>query len=354
MKEFKGLASATLIGSMPHRDRGKAIELIIRSAPRIPVWPQLPAYPAEQMMSQYIEGLPGLVEKDGRTFVRSNTAEFDEATYSFYEEYLAAEDGSLCLEDSRFAMGPETGASLRLFLDTLAASPTAFRAVKGQVAGPFTLLSGLKDQDGRALLFDERFQDIVPKLLAYKAKWQTEILGRFGVPVIIFLDEPGLAGFGSSAFITISAELVRQLLKEIVDVIHSAEGLAGIHVCANTDWQLAFQSGLDIVHFDAYAYFDKFMIYRKECLDFLARGGNLAWGIVPTLDQDALAAETVDSLAEKWSAQVDELAAGKVPTEKIVSQSLLTPSCGCGSLPESAAERVLDLLSGLTERFEAG
>jgi len=37
---------------------------------------------------------------------------------------------------------------------------------ESQVVGPFTLLSGLKDQDGRALLFDERFVDIVPKLLA--------------------------------------------------------------------------------------------------------------------------------------------------------------------------------------------
>ncbi|MEN6438386.1 MAG: hypothetical protein ABFD97_07370 [Syntrophobacter sp.] len=353
MRDFEGLASATLIASMPHKDRAKAIELVMRSTPRIPVWPQLTSYPAEQMMAQYIEGLPGLVEEEGRTLVRADTPEFDEATYSFYEEYLAVEDGSLGVENSRFAMGPETGASLRQFLETLEGSSAPPRAVKGQVIGPFTLLSGLKDQDGRALLFDERFQDIVPKLLAYKSKWQIEMLKRFGVPVIIFLDEPGLAGFGSSAFITISAELIQQLLAEVVEVIHSAEGLAGIHVCANTDWQLAFKSGFDIINFDAHTYFDKFMIYREECLDFLARGGNLAWGIVPTLDQDALAVETVESLALTWSAQVAELASGDMPAGKIVSQSLLTPSCGCGSLPEASAEKVLDLLSGLAERFEA-
>ncbi|MEM5789496.1 MAG: hypothetical protein AAGU11_19460, partial [Syntrophobacteraceae bacterium] len=247
MIKFQGLASATLIGSMPHKDRNKAIGLALRSAPQIPAWPQLPAIPAEQMMAQYIEGLPGLVEEDGKVFVRCDNEAFDEAAYSFYEEYLTLEEAPEGLENSRFKMGPETGATFRHFLQSLANDPGPLRAVKGQIIGPFTLLSGLKDQDGRALLFDERLQDIVTKLLAYRAKWQIEHLARFGVPIIVFLDEPGLAGFGSSAFITISSELVERLLTEVVDAVHASGALAGIHVCANTDWQLAFGSGIDIV-----------------------------------------------------------------------------------------------------------
>ncbi len=121
--------------------------------------------------------------------------------------------------------------------------------------------------------------------------------------MIIFLDEPGLAGFGSSAFITVSAELVLRLLAEVVDAVHAAGGLAGIHVCANTDWLLAFQSNFDIINFDSYGYFDKFALYRKECLQFMAEGGNIAWGIVPTSDLDAIRAETPESLAGRWTGQ---------------------------------------------------
>ena len=354
MKNFQGLAAATLIGSMPHRDRRKAIDLVLRSVPRIPVWPQLPAYPAEQMLVQYAEGLPGLVEEQGRTFVKSGAAEFDEQVLSFYEEYLTLEESSVGLVDSRFAMGPDTGATFRAFLEALPSAPSPFRALKGQIAGPFTFLSGLKDQDGRALLFDERFQDIGPKLLALKARWQIELLKSFGVPVIIFLDEPALAGFGSSAFITISAELVQQLLAEVVQGIHGAGALAGIHVCANTDWQLAFKSGFDIINFDAHTYFDKFLIYRDACLDFLSRGGNLAWGIVPTVGLDVIAGETPEKLAAKWADNVRGLATSEMPAERIISQSLLTPSCGCGSLPEATAERVLDLISGLSQIVSKG
>ena len=346
MKSFQGLGATTLIGSMPQRDRRKAIGLVLQAAPEIPAWPQLPVYPAEQMMAQYIEGLPGLVTREGRQFVGSDAPGFDQDLLLFYEQYLAVEDGSLEVDDSLFRMGEETGITFRCFLETIKEANLSVRALKGQIVGPFTLLCGLKDQDGRALIYDERFLDIIPKLLGLKARWQIEIMKTFGAPVIIFLDEPGLAGFGSSAFITVSAELVMRLLTEVVEAVHAAGGIAGIHVCANTDWLLAFQSNFDIINFDAYGYFDKFALYRKECLEFIARGGNIAWGVVPTSDPEVIKAETPESLAGRWTSQMREFAAGEMALEQILAHSLFTPSCGCGSLPEDSTARVLDLLQG--------
>ena len=109
MMKFQGLGSATLIGSMPQRDRESAIELVLRTVPEIPAWPQFPAYPAEQMMAQYVEGLPGLVNDKGRQIVRSDTPEFDRDALLFYEQYLALEERQLQVDDSRFRMGEETG-----------------------------------------------------------------------------------------------------------------------------------------------------------------------------------------------------------------------------------------------------
>jgi len=37
-------ALGTLIGSMPHRDPQRVIDLIVQAMGDIPVWPQLPAY----------------------------------------------------------------------------------------------------------------------------------------------------------------------------------------------------------------------------------------------------------------------------------------------------------------------
>jgi len=343
---FQGLGAATLIGSMPQKDRQKAIELILQTVPEIPVWPQLPLYPDEQMMAQYIEGLPGLVTVESRQFVRSDTEEFDRQMLQFYEQFLAVEEGSLLVENSSCAMGEETGVTFRCFLKNIECANMSFRALKGQVVGPFTLLTGMKDQSGRALIYDERFLDLVPKLLGLKARWQIELMKKFGVPIIIFLDEPGLAGFGSSAFITLSAELVCGLLSEVAEAVHQAGGIAGIHVCANTDWFLAFESGFDVINFDSYGYFDKFALYRKEWLNLIANGGNVAWGVIPTSDLETIRLETPETLADRWIGQMRELAGNEIGIEEVIVHSLFTPSCGCGSLPENYAARVLDLLDG--------
>ena len=53
--------AATLVGSLPHEDRRKALDLVFSQIVEIPVWPQLSPYPPEQMMVQFNEGLPGLV-----------------------------------------------------------------------------------------------------------------------------------------------------------------------------------------------------------------------------------------------------------------------------------------------------
>jgi hypothetical protein len=180
-----------------------------------------------------------------------------------------------------------------------------------------------------------------------KAKWQIALLQKLGAPVIMFLDEPALAGFGSSAFISISAELVGRLLGEVIDAVHQAGALAGIHVCANTDWSLAFDSPVDIINLDAYNYFDKFAIYNKELQRFIERGGIVAWGMTPTGDVRSIHSETAETLAEKWMGCAEALVTPEFPRERILAHSLFTPTCGCGTLSEADAERVVEVTGQL-------
>ena len=350
MKPFwKGQAAATMVGSMPHKDRRQVIDLILDQVPEIPVWPQLSKLEPEQMMVQYLEGLPGLKWQGGKHFIQWNSPRFDEELYAFYEEYLALQSGTLDIKTSRFALGSETGVTFRAFLEALRQVRTAPKAVKGQVVGPFTLLSGLKDQDNRPLLYDEGLRDVVVKHVAMKARWQVELLREFQRPVIIFLDEPALAGFGSSAFISVSREQVHQVLGEVLETIQSNGALAGIHVCANTDWLLAFQSSVDIINFDAYNYFDKFALYHEAFQKFVSEGRTVAWGMVPTSDPQTIQGESPQNLAELWLSRVQALVSADTTVEKILQQSLFTPSCGCAGLPEDAAEKVLMHTKTLSE-----
>ncbi|UCG12430.1 MAG: hypothetical protein JSU72_18365 [Deltaproteobacteria bacterium] len=350
-KKWLPCGAATLIGSLPHRDRRKAIGLVFEEMREIPVWPQLSPYPLEQMMAQYNEGLPGLVCENNRTWFVTSGSSFEQELLHFYEEYLAVTEGELPLSKSRFRFGDDTGKTFFSFLERLSRQQPAPNSVKGQITGPFTLLSGLRDAEDRLSLYDPRLRDTVVKSLALKARWQAELLDRFSDPPLIFIDEPGLAGFGSSAFISVSATEVRDMLEEVASHIHEASALAGIHVCANTDWSLFFGSSLDLINFDAYNYFDRFILYRSDLLSFIERGGVVAWGIVPTMEEDDIKRENVDSLASRCLQQLKRVAGEEIPLATVFRQSLITPSCGCGTLSEALAEKVIHLTRGVSERL---
>ena len=136
--------------------------------------------------------------------------------------------------------------------------------------------------------------------LALKSAWQVRFLKETGLPVIVFIDEPALAGLGSSSFISISQDDIAQDLAQVSDAIQQAGGLSGVHVCANTEWDLLLTSNIDILSFDAYSFFDRFITCRDNIHSFIGRGGILAWGIVPTSDKEIISAETTDSLVAKW------------------------------------------------------
>jgi len=84
----------------------------------------------------------------------------------------------------------------------------------------------------------------------------------------------------------------------------------------------------------------------------MRRGGNIAWGIVPTSDLEVISTETADSLADRWISRVREFVSGEMSVADVLRQSIFTPSCGLGSLPEEAANKVLELLTGFSRIIE--
>lgn len=337
-----------LIGSLPLSSHEKALEWILNATPEIPLWPQLPSNPLERMLPQFAEGIPCIREEnpagaDGRIYFDTSAAGFEESMLAFYEDYLAAAENPDTLANSRFVTGRERAAGLYLLADRLEQLP-GIKAVKGQVTGPFTMLTGIKDEQGRAGYYDETIRDMVIKGVALKAAWQVRFLGgNGGRTVLLFVDEPALAGLGSSAFISVTAGEIKEMINEAADAIHLAGGLAGIHVCANTDWELLLDSQIDILSFDAYGFFDRIAPLKKEMDAFLNRGGIIAWGGIPTSREEDITAETAASLAGLWHEQLSSFTGPGRNEKEMLRQCLITPSCGTGSLSPELAGRVLHL-----------
>ena len=221
--------------------------------------------------------------------------------------------------------------------------------------GPFTLATSLQDKNGQSAIYDETLTDIIVKLLSLKVLWQIKrikLANPAAVP-IIFMDEPTISQLGTSAYLTISENDVVAMLKDISDLIKDNGGISAVHCCGKCDWTIPIRAGIDIINFDAFAFSQNLSVYALEIEKFLQCGGKIAWGIVPTLDCEALETSTLESIVDKFYKSVNYLTKKGVDEKLVIDNSLITSSCGAGSLPVELAEKAMDLVFKLSETLKA-
>ncbi len=343
-----------LIGSLPLDDHNRSLDLVFEYSTYIPLWVQLPKNKFEGMISQFMVGLPGYTLEGDKEFIDVNSGSFHEELLRFYEEYMKVLEGELDIVDSCFELDKKRCRGFYYLLQRLKYAPVIDKifAIKGQITGPITFATAVKDMDGRAIFYDDQLRDVAIKHLAMLAYYQAEVLSHFNKPVIIFLDEPALAGFGSSEFISISKEDVISAFSEIISLLHEKGVYVGIHVCANTDWSLVFDSGADILSFDAYSYFNKLLLFKDHLKSFLHNNGVVAWGIVPT-QKDLIEKLSFDSLLSTFESQLKEaIDVLDIDINTLLNQIFITPSCGTGSLPPQMAEKVLSYTKELYNQIK--
>jgi methionine synthase II (cobalamin-independent) len=325
----------TAIGSMPHISPEEACSIVMKYLPDIPAWPQLPSRsPEENMYVQFSEGFPGIVVNEDKVHIEP-TANFEA---ELGQIYLDCDEGNL----DKYSVSAKYAAGLHAFLS----QSSRLHIVKGQIIGPITWGLTVTDQDNRAILYDDTLAEIMAKFLRLKASWQENALGQISSNTIIFVDEPYLTSLGS-AFVAISNEKVTALLQETFKGI---KGLKGVHCCGNTDWPLLLGSTIDVLSFDAYNYATSLSLYPDEVKSFLARGGSIAWGIVPN-DEESLAMESASSLYDRLGEAMAPFTRNGFKLKQIVAQGLLTPSCGLASLSPEAANQALELLAELSDNL---
>jgi len=351
---FKPECLPILIGSLPLSDHKEAVRTFLSMTPDIPLWPQLPQLPREGMIRQFLSGFPGLIDENNRYWIDTAVDSFEEEMTSFYSDYMQIEENPIYLEKSRFKLDDDTAAGFSALTDNIKNQPFSFVTLKGQITGPITTGIGVKDQDNRSIIYDDNLRDMLIKLLTLKGRWQVNELKKYTGrnPPIIFIDEPGMVSFGSSAFMGISRETVSDSVAEVINGIQNEGGLAGVHICANGDWGPVLSSKADIVSFDSYFYFDNFILFKEQLINYLSRGGILAWGIVPTSDPLIIAQTDSDMLFEKWQHQLKQISTLGFPEKQIMEQTFIAPSCGTGSLPPEIALKVIRLTVEVAQKAQ--
>ena len=341
MTSFTPRARATGIGSLPHPAPSDALNVVLKNFPTIPYWPQLPRRDfRESMYAQFSEGLVGIKMDVAKEWIGVETNDDTlNQVEAFYGRYLE-ENPELFAVHSDYAAGLY---ALRDRRDSLKEA----QWVKGQVTGPISFGLKVVDQNLRPMLYDDTLRDVLVKYLARKAQWQENFLSALG-PTITFIDEPSLAMFGASVVALNRDEVIRDL----EEVFSALKGIKGTHCCGNTDWSLLLETSVDVISFDALNYTENLALYTSDVRRFLDRGGVLAWGIVPTVEEE-IAAANVDGLAARLDAVIALLVKKGIDRDQLYAQALITPACGLGTVSVSAAERAFALTRALSEKVRA-
>jgi methionine synthase II (cobalamin-independent) len=346
---FKPNAATTVIGSFPHVVPGEACRLVFDTLPEIPAWPQLPRRDfLEDMNAQFSRWLP-CIRKDleNKKIGFDTSRDLPGELERFYTHII--ED-----DVEYFGLDEAHAAGFGCFIDALRADrPDGLLALKGQTTGPLTLGLMTDSTDGKYALYKPDLFDSIVKSCAMNARWQVRKMREFFDAVVVSFDEPSLSVIGSG-FYSVDKGLVAGAFREIIQAIHDEGGLAATHCCGNADWDdlLDPSLDLDIINFDATddIIADKF-VNARNAVGYLKSGKCIAWGVVPTI-KDKIESATPEGVETNFHDVVEKLSRRGVNETDILAQSIITPSCGTGTLTLQLAEKAMALLKGLSLRVK--
>jgi hypothetical protein len=333
--------ATTGIGSLPHHNIDSALTFSFRHG--IPFLPQIPIRnPWEYMIAQALEDLPGLqIERDGEA--KLNLGIWTSRAKALNERldlaFRSARENPDAFES--FEPSPATSSSWQSFLWEL--QERGCKQAKIQIAGPLTAQWALRLTDGSSL---EKHPDVssqIFKLVLARALAMTRRMQATGISPILFLDEPGLYAYTPSNPKHVASF---QELKLMVQTLRKERVAVGLHCCSNTHWAAVLGMDLSYLSLDTALSLDHLLQTSwTEFVNFLKRGGRVAFGVIPTGRSSALRSLNAHDLFKELRDKLMISLGDENLVEAIFQQALYTPACGLAlqSIPD--AELISDTLN---------
>lgn len=339
MDSFKPCFMATTLESMPHRDVDDACRVMIRNFPEAPNIPH-----TSRSYRKWVEKTPAIFLDKEKKEIRFELSKRENELVEFYEHYLSQ-------DLDYFAMSPELDPALYRLAEIYRQNPwPELKVIVSQVPGPYSWGLSLKDENGAPALYNDTLRDVMLKSLAMKVKWrQRKIRELFpGKQTLLIIGNGALQVF-TSAGGTGNRDDLKTLYNELID---AAEGMVCIHCCSNFDWSLLMETKADIINLDSYQYGDTLALYPEALKKFIARGGMLAWGIVPTAAGGGdIQKESPSGLVERLEKRIETVSAVGIDKKKLMEASWITPTCETTTLTVELANRVFHYTKEVSQRL---
>jgi len=328
---------ATGVGALPHMDPKAACDDVLSIFPEFPFVPTLPNRGVcESIVFNDSARLPGRVIKGDRISVDSSQ-DLSTRMEQIYLDYL----------DANYAPYAATIKTASGFFEMIQRGlPGGAHYLKCQVTGPVTFGMQVVDQDRKPIYYDPRFSDILPKLIALRARWCEQAMREktHVDETLVVLNEPYFASIGSSV-VPVDRPSVEAGWQDIIAIM---EGAVGIHCCSNTDWGFVMSLDPAVISFDAYANAREFLLYKDDLASYLERGGVVAWGIVPA-DYRIFSQESPESLFDRY-VSIRSQATAYIEEDFFDEHALITPNCGIRFADERGASEIMNAAADLSQK----
>lgn len=310
------------IGSVPHSDPAAAAAFSIAEfdIATIPTLPRRST--SETMIAQALSGVAGIsIDAAGQPVVDADARMTGEIVTDFSDEAF-------------------TG--FRAFLDLAAKVHLDRSPIKWQFVGPVTLGVGLERAGVERSAAFELAGRIVRSHLAGLSDIITAALPNSRQMVV--LDEPWFGELMTPGF-PIPPDQAIDLMSSAMAAL-PATTLTGIHCCAPCDVATLLASGPSVISLPVSPDLVEWVGYITR---YLADGGIIAWGAIPTDGPvPSIAERPWRALSDLWCSLV-QLGCDPVLLRR---QSIVTPACGLAFHSASVARRIARLSADVGKRVK--
>ncbi len=280
-------------GSYPYTNAASACRLILKNENVLLHWPQLPKKSKkERMIEQTVSSFKNL---DG-SFKRGSASGFYKMLELLKKNRRGKED-----------------------------------FFKTQIAGPVTVFGKSFSKDSLLKKTDYWLKH---------AHFQIEAIQNADFHPIVVLDEPLLSG----------NQKILRYLKKIIKRLKKENAIAGIHCCNRISPTTLIQTDADLIHFDAVQFPSLIRSSFSDLQKFLRQEGIIAWGIVPTTFVSSDLME--DKIEQGFLSLLESLVSRDLSMKQILSQSMISTTCGTGMLKNEQSMAVFECVSRISKRIK--
>ena len=335
------------LGVLPYESVEPATRMMVKLFEKIPYCPFFSKITKDEtLLTASLRKIPGISVTDKNISFNPTSATYNQALAKLDKAFVHPKKDLLLPYAMQCVFSEKFFSIIKKY-----ESPNAIV----NIIGPYTLAQILKSLSSELVITDKNFRKLVIQAVSVKVLATIEKIKEASSKTqpIVILEEYLLGGLGTIKRENeeITSELVTSMLTRVVEKIKEAGALVAVRCSEKCDWQVPINAGIDIIIFDAYNNPNNLSIFPDQIIDFINRGGKIAWGIVPTTTESIVRNIDTESIFKRLIVTMNGLVESGVPHKLVYDSAIICPQGDTGHLPIIFAEKVLLMLVNLARKI---